>query len=107
MRDYFLSTYGRPVFMKTKETIHGHFLICYLSALLIRLLQIRELNDEESYQEIYKMIRELKYVIVGNKYINMATKHKLLDKIADKTKLPIKSAIISQKQYSKIMSYKL
>lgn len=98
---------ARPVFMKTKETIYGHFLICYLSALLIRLLQIRELNDEESYQEIYKMIRELKYVIVGNKYINMATKHKLLDKIADKTKLPIKSAIISQKQYSKIMSYKL
>lgn len=98
---------ARPVYMKTRETIYGHFLICYLATVLIRLLQIYELKNEDSYQSIYNFIRDLKYVTAGNKYINMATNQPLIDKIAKKTKLPIKSAIISKKQYTKIMSYKL
>lgn len=98
---------ARPVYLKTKETIYGHFLICYLSTLLTRLLQIYELKDKDSYQNIYKFIRDLKYVTVGNKYINMATKSDFITKVADMTKLPITSAMISNKQYEKIMSYKL
>ena len=98
---------ARPVYMKTKNTIYGHFLICYLSTLVIRLLQIYELGDENSYQEIFKFIRDYNYTILGNKYINMATKSDFIVNLADRTKLPIKNAIINQKQYEKIMSYKL
>lgn len=98
---------ARPAYMKTKETIYGHFLICYLSVLLTRILQIYELNDQHSYQEIYTLIRKLKYVIVGNKYVNMATQSEILTEVAKKTKLPIKTAMITKKQYEKIMSYKL
>lgn len=98
---------ARPVYMKTKETIYGHFLICYLATVLVRLLQIYELKDEESYQSIYSFMRDLRYVIVGNKYINLATKQPLIDKLSKITKLPIKNAIISEKQYKKIMSYKM
>lgn len=98
---------ARPVYMKTKETIYGHFLICYLATVLVRLLQIYELKDEEAYQSIYSFMRDLRYVIVGNKYINLATKQPLIDKLSKITKLPIKNAIISEKQYKKIMSYKM
>ena len=32
---------SRPVFLQKEDTITGHFLICYLSVLLVRLLQIK------------------------------------------------------------------
>ena len=98
---------ARPVYLKLKSTIYGHFLICYLSTLIIRLLQIYELKDEDSYQDIFKFIREYHYVLVGNKYINMATRSDFITKLAKKTKLPIMNAMINQKQYEKIMSYNL
>lgn len=37
---------ARPVYLQKEETITGHFLICYLSVLLTRLLQIYILNDD-------------------------------------------------------------
>lgn len=98
---------ARPAFMKTKETLYGHFTICYLSVLIARLLQIYELRDEDSYQSIYKFIREFTFVSVGNKYINMATRTEFISKLARQTKLPLTNAMISDKQYKKIMSYKL
>lgn len=98
---------ARPVYLKLKSTIYGHFLICYLSTLIIRLLQIYELEDQDSYQEIFKFIREFYFVIVGNKYINMATRSDFITKLAKKTKLPLTNAMINQKQYEKIMSCKL
>lgn len=98
---------ARPVYLKTKETVYGHFLICYLSTLVIRLLQIYELKDEDSYQEIFKFIREYYFVSVGNKYINMATKSEFITKIANQTNLPLTNAMFNKKQYEKVMTYKL
>ena len=98
---------ARPVYLKTKRTIYGHFLICYLSTLIIRLLQIYELKDQNSYQEIFKFIRDYNFAIIGNKYINMATKSEFISQLANKTKLPVTNAILTKKQYEKIMSYKL
>ena len=97
---------ARPVFVRKENTIKGHFLICYLSVLLIRLLQIYELKDEDSYQEIFKFIRDFKLTKYGTKYINMATKTDFMDKLEEKTKLPIENAMLSENQYNKIMSYK-
>lgn len=97
---------ARPVFMKVKETIHGHFLICYLSVLLSRLLQIYELEDEDSMQSIFEFMREFCLVKVGNKYINMATQSPFITKLTKRTKLPLTNAIISANQCKKIMDYK-
>lgn len=35
---------ARPVYLQKTASIHGHFLICYLSVLLIRLLQFKVLK---------------------------------------------------------------
>ena len=98
---------ARPAFVKTKETIHGHFLICYLSTVLARILQIYELRDEDSMQEIFNFFREFKLVEVGNKYINMATKKEFIVKLKEQTKLPLTNAILSKNQYKKIMDYEI
>ena len=98
---------ARPVFLKTKNTVYGHFLICYLSVLLTRLLQIYELKDEDSYQQIFHFIREFKLTVCGNKYVNMATRTDFIEKLSELTKLPLTNAILSSSQYKKIMTYKL
>lgn len=98
---------ARPVYLKNKETIYGHFLICYLSTLLIRLLQIYELEDKYSYQELFKFIRNYHFTVCGNRYINMATKSEFINMLTDKTQLPLKNALLNEKQYQKILSYKL
>lgn len=98
---------ARPVFVKKKATIYGHFLICYLATLLTRLLQIYELKDKDSYQEIYNFMRDFKVVNAGNKYINLAAKTDFITKLSASTKLPLTNAILSRAQYKKIMEYKL
>ena len=32
----------RPVFLQKESTIKGHFLICYLAILLVRIIQVKE-----------------------------------------------------------------
>ena len=98
---------ARPAFVKTKKTIHGHFLICYLSTVLVRLLQIYELKDKDSLQEIFNFLREFKLVEAGNKYINMATKKEFIVKLKEHTKLPLTNALLYKNQYKKIMDYKI
>ncbi|MDY5276429.1 MAG: transposase, partial [Erysipelotrichaceae bacterium] len=74
---------------------------------LTRLLQIYELQDEDSAQDIFNFIREFKLVKIGNKYINMATKKDFIVKLKELTKLPLTNAMMSQSQYEKIMNYRL
>lgn len=98
---------ARPVYVRTKENIYGHFLVCFLATQLLRVLQIYELKDEDSYQEIFKFIRNFKFVEFDGKYINMATDTPFIEKLTEMTGLPLTNAIIEQSQYNKIMAYKL
>lgn len=97
---------ARPVFLQKKNTIFGHFLICYLSTMLTRILQIYELNDGDSYQDFFKFIRDFKFTKHGSKYINLATKTDFLVKLMNTTTLPLDNAILSESQYNKIMNFK-
>ena len=98
---------ARPVYLKKQSTIFGHFLICYLCVLLIRILQIKILNDEDSYQDIFKFIRELIFNIYDSKYINMIGASDMVNKMTKLTKLPVDNYILSDSQYKKLMNYKL
>lgn len=96
---------ARPVFLRKKDTISGHFLICYLGVLLIRLMQIYELNDEDSYQEICEMFEKFRLVKVQNEYVNLYDNPLFANKLENITNLPITNAMLSKKQYEKMMKY--
>lgn len=98
---------ARPVFLQKQNTIYGHFLICYLATFLIRILQIYELDDENSYQEIFHFIRDFKFTRCGGKFVNMATKSDFIDKLIKKTNLPLNHAMLTENQFMKIMDFKL
>lgn len=64
------------------------------------------MNDEDSYQSIFKFIRDFQLAKCNGKFVNLLTKSDFLDKIATITKLPVKSAILTQKRFETIMKFK-
>jgi transposase len=40
---------ARPVYVQKKETIYGHFLICYLSLFLLRVLEIKVFKKQDQF----------------------------------------------------------
>lgn len=67
---------ARPVFLQKLESIHGHFLICYLGLVLLRLLELKVFKDEIPVGQIVEFIR--KYQICESEekgYINIANEN--------------------------------
>lgn len=58
---------ARPVFLQKENTIIGHFLICYLSVLLTRLLQIKILKNKYCTEELFDFFKHFKAVKISEK----------------------------------------
>ena len=90
---------ARPVFMQKEDSIKGHFLICYATVLLSRLLQFKELNEEHSITSIFEFIRNFKVVKYSeNEYINTAKKSDILAAVEKLTGHPISNYYLTSKQ---------
>lgn len=64
---------ARPVYLQKKETIYGHFLICYLSLFLLRILELKCFKGKVNTYDIINFIRDFNIVKVSdNKYINIS-----------------------------------
>ena len=64
---------ARPVYLQKKESIYGHFLICYLSLFLLRVLEIKCFRNKLSANEIIRFIRDFRIVKKDNNtYINIS-----------------------------------
>ena len=76
---------ARPVFLQKEESIYGHFLICYLSLVVLRLLELKVFGDELPVNQIVEFIRSYSVTDTGEgTYINNATKSKTFLKIKDR-----------------------
>lgn len=95
------------VYLQKKNTIYGHFLICYLAVLLTRVVQIHELKDQNSYAELFKFIRDFRLVKSKDLYTNMATSTEFINKLGQLTKLPLTDAVLTQRKFDKIMNFKI
>lgn len=73
---------ARPVFLSNEDTIKGHFLICYFSLTLLRLLELKIFEDKLPISQIIDFIRQ--YKITKNydeSYINNSTYNKTFEQI--------------------------
>ena len=98
---------ARPVFLQKESTIKGHFLICYLSVLLERLLQFKVFNKEFSTYEIMKFTREFRLVKGEGKYINITTSSRFIKEFAKLSKLPLTNYYLTERQIKQILNYKI
>ena len=57
---------ARPVYVRKKETIYGHFLICYLSLFLLRVLEIKCFGNQINAYDLIDFARDFRIVKKGD-----------------------------------------
>ena len=71
-----------PIYLQKKETIYGHFLICYLSLFLLRVLEIKCFKNKINSYDLINFMRDFRVVNKGdNTYINISRNQSLNEKI--------------------------
>lgn len=97
---------ARPVFLQKEDTIKGHFLICYLTVLLGRILQFKILENKYSSSEIFNFMKEFNVVEADGKYINLATNSPFIKEFAEMTKLPLDHYILNSRKIEKVLNFR-
>lgn len=69
---------ARPVYCHKQNTIYGHFLICYLSVFLLRILQIKKFKDKIHTNNIINFIRSFIVLKEKDRIINLSSKDNIL-----------------------------
>lgn len=89
---------SRPVFLQKEESIKGHFLICYIAVLLIRLLQFKVLDNALGTEQITEFIRT--FIAAENttngKLMNMSRGTPVFDVIEEKLDVPVNNLYLDK-----------
>lgn len=97
---------ARPVYLQKRETVTGHFLICYLAVLLTRLLQFKTLENQFCSEALFDFFRDFRVVKVSEKkYINISRKSDFIEHLTNKTGLPLTSYFLSDSDIKKMLSH--
>lgn len=98
---------ARPVYLQKIASIHGHFLVCYLSVLLIRLLQFKVFKNKYSTERLIDFIREFRVVkLEGDKYVNITSSSKFIKSLAAEIGLPITNYFLNERQIKMMLEHK-
>ena len=100
---------ARPAYARKKESIYGHFLICYLSLFLLRVLEIKCFRNEISTYDLINFMRDFRIVDKGDgTYINISQNQALNEKIKRLTGLTCLDALyLTEKEIKNIFDYSL
>ena len=91
---------ARPVYVQKKETIYGHFLICYLSLFLLRVLEIKIFKNQINSYDLIDFIRDFRVVDKGDgSFINISRNQTVNEKLKKATGLTNLDALfLSEKE---------
>ena len=79
---------ARPVYLQNRESIYGHFTICYLALTILRLIELKVFGDAIPMSQIIEFIRNYNITeTLEGSFINNATKSKILKLIQNRYSL--------------------
>lgn len=79
---------ARPVYVRKKETIYGHFLICYLGLFLLRVLEIKCFENQINAYDLIDFARDFRIVRKGDgTFINISQNRTVNEKLKQLTGL--------------------
>lgn len=97
---------ARPVYLQKEDTIKGHFLICYISVLLLRLFQFKILKNTYCTETIMNFIRDFRIIKSSNNMsINMARASDFISNLETLTGLPITSYYLSDSDIKNMLNH--
>ncbi|MCD8158769.1 MAG: IS1634 family transposase, partial [Clostridiales bacterium] len=98
---------ARTVYLQKQDTITGHFLICYLTVLLERLLQFKILKNKYCSEDIFHFIKNFKAARLSErKYINLTRDFSFIRSFAKLTDLPLTSYFLTDSQIKKMLNHR-
>lgn len=100
---------ARQVYLQTKESIYGHFLICYLALTTLRLLEIKVFKDELPIGKIVDFIRSYNITqVLDGSFINNVNSSSTLEKIKKSFGLAkLDNLLLSKKDVDNILNASL
>ena len=78
------------MFLQTRETIYGHFLVCYLALFLLRVLEIKCFDNNVSVYDLIAFIRDFRVVRQADGvYINISMQSASPAEILSRTNMAV------------------
>ena len=98
---------ARPVYLQKEDTIKGHFLICYLSVLLLRLFQFKALDNQFSTEDIISFARDFRIVKISDrKSINLSRSSPFISSFALTSSLNLTAYYLTLSDINKMLNYR-
>ena len=98
---------ARPVYLQKKDTITGHFLICYLAVLLTRLLQFKVLKNNYCSEALFDFVHDFRAAKISDrKYINLSRGTAFIKEFSALCSLPLTSYFLSEGDIKKMLSHR-
>jgi len=72
---------ARPVFVRKEDSIHAHFLSCFVALLLIRILEVKKLRGQVPYSAIIDVLRRAQVGLIHDNIYKNFCSDPLLSKI--------------------------
>ena len=95
---------ARPVYLQKPHSIYGHFLICYISVLLLRILQFHVFDNKYCTERFIEFAENLRVVEVApNKYINITSSSDFITELSEQLSLPLNSFYLDSLQIDKVL----
>jgi transposase len=94
---------SRPVYLQKDTQIKAHFLTCFLSLLIYRILE-KKLNEQFTCPELINTLKEMKMMESdGEGYVPTYTRTKITDALHDTFGFRTDFEIVTQKEMKKIL----
>ena len=97
---------ARPVYLQKRESIYGHFLICYYAITLLRLLEEKVYKNVFSTYELIDLIRGFKLFKGEDRNVNLTKKTANVTKLCEMYKLNADYMYLSPSQTKKLFNLK-
>lgn len=93
---------SRPVYLQNDDRIKAHFLTCFISMTIFRILE-KKLNEVYSAEKIIKTLRTMNaYNVRGEGYIPLYTRSEITDSLETKFNYQLNTEIIPTERINKI-----
>ena len=97
---------ARPVYLQKRESIYGHFLICYYAITLLRLLEEKVYKNVFSTYELIDLIRGFKLFKGEDRNVNLTKKTANVTKLCEMYKFNADYMYLSDSQTKKLFNLK-
>lgn len=95
---------ARPVYVSTREHIEAHFLICFVSLLLLRLLEIST-NNKYSPKTLICQMRNITGTYLNKNYYMFDYFNDIVKDLGNVVGIDFSKRFMTQGQIKKIISY--